>query len=90
MGSECHHTYPDGFKPLGDALHEARIGFLLWFEAETADPGSALLTQHPDWFLKIPNPPNEGTQVLNLGNPVARKGITEIVSNMIKTARLTW
>jgi alpha-galactosidase len=83
-------TYPNGFKPLGDALKAANIGFLLWFEAETADPGSALLTQHPDWFLQVPHPVNEGTALLNLANPVARKGITDIVSHMITEAGLTW
>jgi alpha-galactosidase len=83
-------TYPAGFKPLGDALKADGIGFLLWFEAETADPGSALLTEHPDWFLKIPNPPNAGTELLNLGNPDARAGITKIVSDIITQAGLTW
>ena len=83
-------TYPQGFAPLGDALKTADIGFLLWFEAETADPGSTLLTEHPDWFLKVPNPPNAGTELLNLGNPAAREGITAIVSKMITDAGLTW
>jgi alpha-galactosidase len=61
-----------------------------WFEAETADPGSTLLKEHPDWFLQVPHPVNEGTALLNLGNPEARKGITDIVSNMISNAGLMW
>jgi alpha-galactosidase len=83
-------TYPHGFAPLGDALKAAGYGFLLWFEAETADPGSTLRTEHPGWFLEIPNPPNQGTALLNLGNPEARQGITDLVSDMITTAGLTW
>jgi alpha-galactosidase len=83
-------TYPHGFAPLGEALKAAGYGFLLWFEPETADPGTTLRTEHPDWFLEIPNPPNEGTALLDLGNPAARQGITDLVSNMITSAGLTW
>jgi alpha-galactosidase len=83
-------TYPHGFKPLGDLLRESGYGFLLWFEAETADPGSELRTRHPDWFLQVPKAVNPGVALLDLGNPEARKGITDLVSRMITDGGVTW
>jgi alpha-galactosidase len=45
-----------------------------------------LLTEHPGWFL----PRGDGGGMLNLGNPDARKGITEIVSNLITQGGIDW
>jgi len=78
--------YPDGFKPLSDLLHQNGIEFLLWIESEEADKGSDLLTAHPDWFFKR----QDGGGLLNLGNPEARKGITDLVSDLITQAGMDW
>jgi alpha-galactosidase len=78
--------YPDGFKPLSDLLHQNKIDFLLWIEPEEADPGTDLIKQHPDWFFKR----GDGGGLLNLGNPDARKGITDIVSDIITQGKLDW
>jgi alpha-galactosidase len=80
-------SYPHGLGPLGDAAKAAGLGFLLWIESETADPGSALRTQHPDWFL-VTDP--KGAALVNLGNPDALKGITDLVSNLVDQAHMTW
>lgn len=82
--------YPDGLAPLGDALRANGLGFSLWIEPETAEPGTRFLTDHPDWYLHVPNAINEGAALLNLGNPEARQGITRLVSNILTTARVTW
>jgi len=79
--------YPQGFKPLGDALKADGYGFILWLEPETADPGSTFLTEHPDWYIvRDPGQP----ALLNLGNPEARQGMTDFLSNLITTAGMTW
>ena len=78
--------YPDGFKPLSDLLHQSGISFLLWFEPEEGDPGTTLLTDHPDWFLKR----KDGGGLLNLGDPAARKGITDLVSDLITQGVIDW
>ncbi|MCE0497282.1 MAG: alpha-galactosidase [Methylacidiphilales bacterium] len=78
--------YPDGFKPLSALLHQKGIDFLLWFEPEQADPGTALLTEHPEWFLKR----KDGGGLLNLGDPEARKGITDLVSDLITQGGVDW
>jgi len=85
--------YPNGFKPLGDALKSANVGFLVWLEAETAMPGTTFPTQHPDWY--IPKPPNSGSDEdfpdsLNLGNPDALKGMTDFESKLITDSGITW
>ena len=46
--------YPNGIKPLGDALKADGIGFSLWIEPETAMPGKKIVRDHPDWFLHRP------------------------------------
>ncbi len=86
--------YPNGIKPLGDALKADGIGFSLWIEPETAMPGKKIVRDHPDWFLHRPiSDPKlrDHYEVLaNLGNPTVRKGITDMVSNFITQFGMTW
>jgi alpha-galactosidase len=78
--------YPDGFKPLSDLLHQNGMDFLLWIEPEEADPGTDLIKQHPEWFFKR----GDGGGLLNLGDPAARKGITDIVSDILTKGGIDW
>jgi alpha-galactosidase len=80
--------YPDGLKPLGDALAADGFGFILWVEAEAAMPGSKFMTDHPDWYLRIGDPNAQG--LLNLGNPDARKGMADFIVNLDQDAGVTW
>jgi alpha-galactosidase len=80
--------YPDGLKPLGDALAADGCGFILWIEAEAAMPGSQFLTEHPGWYLRVPDPNAQG--LLNLGDPKARQGMADFVINFFKDAGVTW
>jgi len=80
--------YPNGMKPLGELLKKYHIGFLLWFEIESANAGTQFPTQHPDWYLKCPEDPQH--LLLNLGNPAALKGATDYISKMITDSGLTW
>jgi len=79
--------YPNGMKPIGDALRAGGIGFLLWIEAETANTGAHRYQEHRDWYLQ---PPGRSEAYLNLGNPAAYKSITDQVSGIIGDAGLTW
>jgi alpha-galactosidase len=79
--------FPNGVKPLVDALHGAGMDPMFWLEPETADPASTLLTAHPDWFF----PAAAGQpSLLNFGNPAARQGITDLVSNLITDTCISW
>jgi alpha-galactosidase len=88
------NLYPDGFKPIGEALKQAGIGYLVWFEAETANGSSKRLQAHPDWYLLAGRKPQDlqGDQIafLNLGNPDAFKDITDQISGIITDGELTW
>jgi alpha-galactosidase len=84
--------YPHGIKPLGDALKAAGIGFSLWIEPETTMSGKKIARDHPDWFIDRPTAPgmNQTELQANLGNPVARQGITKMVSDLITDFGITW
>jgi alpha-galactosidase len=80
--------FPGGLKPFGQLLNQAGFGFILWLEPETADAGSTLRVNHPEWFFPTTNPNDIG--LVNLGDPVARKGITDLISGIIGDAGLAW
>jgi alpha-galactosidase len=82
--------YPHGLKPLGDAAAQAGLRLLLWMMPEVAVPGSKLLTQHPDWFMKARPASVQGTAMLNLGDPTAWKGLVDLVSKTLTDSGATW
>jgi len=84
--------YPHGIKPLGDALKAAGIGFSLWIEPETSMPGMKIARDHPGWFLDRPKDrwTTNPSLMANLGDPAARQGITDMVSNFITDFGMTW
>ncbi len=82
--------YPHGIKPLGDALKADGIGFSLWIEPEATMSGRKIIRDHPDWFIHQEPPAHHDSWYANLGNPAARKGITDMVSNFITDFGMTW
>ncbi len=84
--------YPNGIKPLGDALKATGIGFSLWIEPETSMPGRKIVKDHPDWFLDRPKEPwmTDPDLQADLGNPAARQGLTNMVSDFITDFGMTW
>jgi alpha-galactosidase len=83
--------YPHGIKPLGDALKAAGIGFSLWIEPETTMAGKKIARDHPDWFIDRPKEPwTHGELQADLGNPAARQGLTNMVSDLITDFGMTW
>ena len=51
--------FPDGLKPLSNAVKEMGLKFILWFEPERVCPGTQLWLEHPEWLLPQQNPPEE-------------------------------
>jgi len=83
--------YPLGIKPLGDALKADGIGFSLWIEPETANQGKRIPREHPDWYYPLPKNPKPNAELLaNLGDPEARQGLTDMVSNFITKFGMIW
>jgi alpha-galactosidase len=79
-------TYPRGLKPIGETLRRNNLGFLLWIESERVFRGTDLQREHPEWLLG----PQGDNFLVNLGNPAARQGITEIVSSLVREGGLAW
>ena len=80
--------FPNGLRPLSNALKKLGMGFLLWFEPERVYEGTWLDREHPEWILKSPESPNGFNRqngLLNLGNPEARRWLTEHISGMIES-----
>ncbi len=46
--------FPNGLKPLADAVHNRGMRFGLWIEPEMVNPNSDLYRAHPDWILHHP------------------------------------
>jgi alpha-galactosidase len=83
--------YPNGLKPVGDAVKEANMDFLLWFEPERCFKGTYFCTEHPEWLYGDKEEEwAGGSRLLNLGNPEARQYVTDLISNIITEAGLTW
>ncbi len=57
--------YPDGFKPISDALHASGRKLLLWYEPERVCEGTPWYTEHANWLLNVP----KDKRHYNWGNP---------------------
>jgi alpha-galactosidase len=84
------YLYPHGVHELGADCKAADLGFICWFEPETCMPGKMIVTEHPDWFLHSNHPVNPGVMLANYSDPVARQGITDLVSHFITDFEVTW
>lgn len=73
--------FPNGLRPVSDAVKKSGMGLVIWFEPERVHQGTWLDREHPDWILKFPN---NATGLLNIGNPEALHWLTEHISDMIQ------
>lgn len=74
--------FPRGMKPIGDAAHKEKMGFVLWFEPERVAPGTFIAKENPEWVMRSPG--NDGTGLFNLGIPEAREFMTSYLNTVIK------
>ncbi len=72
-------AFPRGLKPLSDAAHKLGMKFIVWFEPERVHPASRIAKEHPDFVLRR----DGGDGLFNLGNPEARKWLTDWLSKCI-------
>ena len=71
--------YPQGFKPLRDALRQSGRELMLWFEPERIFKGTPWNQEHADWLLG----PRDNNSLLDLGNPAARDFLIHFISDRI-------
>ena len=82
--------FPRGLQPLGDAAHKAGMKFVLWFEPERVTSKSRIAKEHPEWVLhtEVKNRTfsvfDPGDGLFDLGNPAARKWLTEQLSSCLR------
>ncbi|MFH0761343.1 MAG: alpha-galactosidase [Bacteroidota bacterium] len=84
--------FPNGLKPVTDAIHQAGSKLLLWFEPERVAAGTLFDKLPSDYLIRIPdtlkNPDivnyDSDMALFNLGNPEACRWLTEYISNFIR------
>jgi alpha-galactosidase len=74
--------FPNGLKPVSEAVNKMGMKFLLWFEPERVWPGTWLENEHPQWIIR--KEPEYESGLFNLGIPEAREWLTEFISQMIR------
>jgi alpha-galactosidase len=79
--------FPNGMKPVGEAVGKAGLKFLMWFEYERICPGTLMAVEHPDWVVL---PPGGGWGMFNLAVPEAREHIYRYLSESIKEYGISW
>ena len=79
------NIYPDGLAPIGRALREMGLGFVLWVEPERVFKGTHFTREHPEWLLG----PIGDNYLFNLGMPEARQALTDLISSIIEEAGVT-
>jgi len=78
-------AYPQGLKPIGDAIREAGMRFTLWFEPERVFRDTYFAREHPDWLFG----PIGDNYLFNLGLPEARRALTDLISSLIEEGGIT-
>jgi len=73
--------FPDGLKPVADAVHQTGAKFMVWFEPERVMEGTQIYKEHPEWLIKLPGNSNA---LFDLGNAKARMWLIDHISGMIK------
>jgi len=72
--------YPNGLRGVFDYARSKGMKTIVWFEPERVTPGTWLYDKRPEWLLSIKN---DAQKLLNLGNPEARKWVTDHFDEII-------
>ena len=73
------YRHPETLKPISDSIKNANMKFLLWFEPIRFTRGTDPTVAHPEFFVD----PGGGNLLLDLGNPEAKRYITDTISGLI-------
>jgi alpha-galactosidase len=84
--------FPNGLKPVTDAIHKAGSKLLLWFEPERVAAGTLFDKLKPEYLIRIPDTLkredivnySSDMALFNLGNPEACQWLTDYISNFIR------
>jgi alpha-galactosidase len=73
------NLYPQGFKPLSEALRQDGRDLMVWFEPERVYKDSPWAKEHKSWLLNG----GDDSLLMNLGNPEACRFVTDFISTRI-------
>lgn len=73
--------FPNGLRPVSEAVHQTGAKFMVWFEPERVYEGTTWAVQHPQWMLKYKD--NE-QYLFDLGNPEARRWLSTYMGNFLE------
>jgi alpha-galactosidase len=81
--------FPRGLRAITDHARAKGIKSIVWFEPERVTPGTWLYEQHPEWLLSDgppdpAKPADKKQRLLNLGNPEARRWLTDHIDGLIR------
>ena len=79
--------FPEGLKPVSDAVHETGAKFMVWFEPERVVKGTQWATEHKEWMLDTAWP--EGSEqstwyLFDLGNDAACDWLCKYYGDLIE------
>ena len=74
--------FPNGLKPVGEACAKLGLKFLVWYEPERVATDTQLAREHPEFVLPTNKPPGAGG-LFNLGDPQARRWLTDLLVRQI-------
>ena len=73
--------FPDGMKPVSDAVHRAGAKFMVWFEPERVMKGSQWAVEHPEFMLSAEGP---DCHLFNLCDPKAVEWLCDRIGELIE------
>ncbi len=78
--------FPNGLKPVADAVHKAGAKFMVWFEPERVYAGSEVDKAHPEWVIQVKGNKrvDKNSYLFNLGNKDARSWMTKLFGDLIE------
>ncbi len=82
--------FPSGMKASADAIHQKGMRAGLWLAPFVAQEGSALLREHPDWFLQRDGKPWAcggkwgGIYALDFDHPAARGYLSDVFYRVLE------
>jgi alpha-galactosidase len=79
--------FPAGLRPIGESCEKLGLKFLVWYEPERAAPGTRIFRDHPEFLLKANDNPGS-SRVFNLGDPTARRWLTDLLVRQIADSHI--
>lgn len=73
--------FPNGLRPIADAIHQIGSKFMVWFEPERVSTGSMIHREHSEWLIK---PEHHTSFLFDLGNEEACSWMTNYICDIIE------